>query len=192
MTGPPPLVHALHSYDLRLRLRWCEVAEEWWIEVPEARADPELVRALESDYRLQLDLLLKNAPERHAIARRIEAARAARDGYRGIMFIPRDCIHDTDRIMRALIESDCAKQGTKEGVNRLYDHAAERFYVERDKARRAFVEAGSRDMYDRIAWLSGRRVTTSDMAAGAEPVDSVERHEGFTVRVRTGRHRDVA
>lgn len=188
MTAPPPLLQALRSYDPRLRLRWCEMAEEFWIETPEASADPELVRALESDYRLQLDLLLKNAPERHAIARRIEAARAARDGYRAIMFIPRDCIFDTDRILRALVESDCAKQGNKAGVNRLYDHAAERFYVERDKERRAFVEAGSRDMYDRMAWLSGRRVATSDMAAGAETADTLESHDGFTVRIRRGAH----
>lgn len=188
MTAPPELVNALRRYDHRLRLRWCEVAEEWWIEVPEARADPELVRALESDYRLQLDLLLQNAPERHAIARRIEAARAARDGYRGIMFIPRICIFDTDRIMRALVESDCAKQGNKEAVSRLYDHAAEQFYVERDRQRLNYVEAATRDVYDRIQWLSGNRMATSDFASGAEPVDLVTAHEGFTVRIRKGQH----
>ena len=192
MTAPPPLLQALRSYDPRLRLRWCEVAEEFWIETPEASADPELVRALESDYRFQLDLLLQHAPERHAIARRIEAARAARDGYRAIMFIPRVCIFDTDRILRALGESDCAKQGNKAGINRLYDHAAERFYAERDKQRRTFVEAATRDVYDRIQWLSGNRVAVTDRTHGAAPGDAVEAHDGFTVRIRTGRHRDVA
>ena len=187
MTPPATLVRALAGYDRRLRLRYAEVAEERWIEVPEAPADPELVRALESDYRLQLGLLLEQAPERHAIARRIEAARAARDGYRGIMFIPRDLIHDTDTILRALGESDCAKQGNKEAVSRLFDQAADTFYVERAKERRAYVEQGSRDLYDRIAWLSGRRVATSDMAGG-ETADRVTEHEGFTVRIRKGQH----
>lgn len=185
---PPGLVREVKAYDPKLRVRVAETCGEVWIEQPMPSADPEVCAALESDYRLQLDLLLENAPERHPIARRIEAVKAAKDGYRAVMFIPRELAGHTERIMRALYESDITKQGGREGINRAFDAATNAFYVERDKERRRYAEDGARDVYDRIAWLDGRRVTTSDMAAGAETSDRVESHEGFVVRVRKGVH----
>ena len=186
MTPPTGLVRELRAYDPKLRLRWAERAAEWWIEQPLAKADPELCRALAAKLSGQLDLALPTSTERHALARRIEAVKAAEDGYRAVMFIPAALIHRHDLILRTLYEADITKQGGREGVTRLFDEAAAAFYRERDKERQNYVEGATRDVYDRIQWLSGNRLTTSDMAEGAQTSDALEQHDGFTVRVRKG------
>ena len=184
MTPPAGLVRDLKARDPKLRLRYAPLAGEWWIEAPFAgAADPEIARTLADEYRGQLALAVSPAT-RHAFARRIEAVKAAQDGYRGIMFIPRDLIDHTDLILRTLHETDYATAGGPNGINRRLDAEGAAWDEARDKNRRAIVEEGARSTYDRLAWLEGRRMTTSDMTEGVETSDAVEQHEGFTVRMR--------
>ncbi len=112
-------------------------------------------------------------------------------GYYPRFTVPREAICQTERVMASLREWDAATAGSFKAINRRLDAEHATWEAARVKERCAWVEERTNDVYDRVQWLSGSRLTTSDMTEGAETSDAVERHEGFTVRVRKGQHAEV-
>ena len=128
-------------------------------------------------------MLVRGTREWLAQARQVEAAKSAGDGHRGIMFIPRDMIERADLILKALWESDFAKQGGQPGINAKFDQAAGAYYAAKEKARIDRAGDMARDHYDVMAWKSHARQATPMGEAGETNVVT-ERRDGYVVRSR--------
>jgi hypothetical protein len=196
---PAGLVAELRCYDHRLRLRWWPTSEEWVIEQVLPPRDPDLLLTLQREHvdavaimRDRLRLALPGSPSHRALARQIDAVQSALAGYRAVMFIPSTLVARTDLVLRTLRENDLEHRPTVEDFNRDLDEQAAAILKEKDKERRDYAGNVARDTFERIAWLDGRRITTSDFAEGAATSDVVTEHPGFTVRVRRGVHAGAA
>ena len=113
-------------------------------------------------------------------------------GYYPRFTVPQAAICQTERVMASLRQWDAETAGSFRAINRRLDAEHEAWDAERRKERRTWVDERTDDVYDRVQWLAGHRLATSDMAEGAETSDAVEHHDGFTVRVRKGQHAEVA
>lgn len=177
MTPPASLVKALKTYDPALRLWWGAASKQWLIGRRMAPRHPDFVAEMRPPPSAR--------PEDHDRFVCLQA------GYLPLFTIPREAGHQTDRVMLALREWDAAAQGGFRAINQRLDAAEEAWLAERTKERQTFVHEATSEAFDRIQWLNGNRVTTSDMADGAETSDAVERHEGFVVRIKKGQHAEV-
>ena len=99
--------------------------------------------------------------------------------------VPREAIHQVDRVMASLREWDGHQDGFA-AINRRLDAAQEAWETARKNEQAAFTEDRANAAYDHIQWQAGHRLATSDMSEGAETSDAIEQHDGFAVRVRKG------
>lgn len=173
MTPPAALTKALRRHDSALKCVWGAASKQWLIGRKMPARHPDFVAEL------------RPPSERLEDQDRFECIKA---GYFPLFTVPAERIHETERVMAGLREWDAATVGGFKEINRRLDEAQEAWEASVAKERQTFCQEAAGEAYDRLAWLQGNRIATSDMAAGAETADVIEQREGFTIRVRKGAH----
>jgi hypothetical protein len=168
MTPDPSFVADLQAYDPTLRVRWARHRACWSIE--------KRVRERMPDYL---------AMEPNHIGRS-DAAKdlweSFIDGYLVVLSVHRTLLH-WRLVAPELHKFDMHAAGGVEAINRALDAEAEAKEAAADRAVDRFVEAGSRDLHDRIAWDDGRRVSGYD----PDPYAHFEQADGFKIYDRRGK-----
>ena len=165
--APPPTVVAdLRAYDPELRLRWARRRRLWCIE---RRMPPRHAQYLGEQPRASDD-------------RSQDLRDGWVQGYANVMFV-HPALLGSPAMWEALAGADLWRQGGAEALNRMLD--------EQEAAKERAVDqhihnvnaAAASEMFDRIAWLDGRRV---QMPGDPAPVGRwrEESHPGFIVRDR--------
>lgn len=181
MTPPAAVVDALRRYDPLLRCRWGNHAQRWVIErkVPERVGSRMKLLALPVPPKPPDDL-----PEKlEAWRRRLERRASWVSGYEDVMFVHPSLLDE--RIVATLAATDSQRAG---GFDKLADaldaeDAADEAAADRQVD--AYVESASRDAYDRLAWMDGRRVGLLDAEAEKAPATILETpRDGYVVRER--------
>lgn len=180
MKAPSALVAALHAYDPRLRVRWAAATRQWFIE----RRMPERHPDFLAELRPPVSETEGMDPEQRAGARLMaDRYDSLSTGWWPAFTVPHEAIRQTDRVMLALREWDGHAHGFA-AINQRLDAAQAAWEAARAKERADFVEDRLGEVYATVQWRGGHRMTTSDMAEGAEPADVIEARDGYTVRTR--------
>lgn len=176
MTPPGSLVKAVRAHDPTLRVRWAVASKQWFIEERMPERHPDFLAELKppADDPVAFD--------------RYEAMRA---GYYPRFTVPREAIHQTDRVMASLRQWDAATAGGFAAINRTLDDAQAAWQAAREKERNDYTLTRAEAAADHMLWQAGHRLATSDMAGGATS-DTVEQREGYVVTVRKGQHAEIA
>lgn len=162
MNAPKEFVSALRAFDPALRIRWAHRMEVWIIE-----------RKMEPRHKQ----LVAERPNPFKSARGWDLYDGWKEGYVHVL-----SVHPTlldHRVFATLAEADAWRQGGMAKMAAQLDAADEAVERAEDRERLNVNEALSRDAYDRIAWLEGRRVAVTEPG---EPAG--ERRDGYVVRDR--------
>ena len=173
MTPPAGFVSELYAYDAALRVRWATRTKCWFIE----RKLPERHRQLEAE-----------KPNPFKSPKGFDLYDGWRDGYVHVLTVHPSMLDQ--RVFEALADADSWRQGGMAGINQKLDAQDAAWEAEKDKEVAAWNQAAANEAHDRLAWLLGNRVVVHP--SEPEPADVIEAHEGFTVRLRTARHREMA
>ena len=173
MKAPRSFVARLSAFDPELRVVWAPRVKTWFIE----RRLPERHRQL-----------LAERPNPFKGARGKDLYDSWRQGYVHVLSVPPDLLDE--RVFDALAEADAWRQGGFEAINRRLDAEREAEEQQADRAIAHWSEAAASEAYDRLMWLQGNRVAVHPSQAERGSPDTVEVHEGFTVRVRKGQHQE--
>jgi len=168
-TPPPSIERDLKAYDPTLRLRWGPQTALWYLEKKMDARHP----ALE-----------KERPNPLGTSPRCrDLWPGYRDGYAAVM-----CIHPslcTSRIVLAALRSgDIHAHDGTDALNRRLDDIQAAEDAALDRQLDTFVEAGSRDLYDRDQWIGKRKAYVPNDEAAVEKITPVEARDGFVIRDR--------
>lgn len=164
MTPDPAFVRELEAYDPKLRARWAQHSEKWFIERKLEQRHP----ALQSE---------APAPTTAKPLQR-DLYEAWQQGYVHVLTVPREMMH-WNLVVEHLAKYDSWRQGGMQGINRQLDAEAEQEEKSADRRIDNVVADATDDAYERLAWLSGRRVAVTD----PEPVYA-DSGLGFKIRDR--------
>ena len=169
MLAPKPpysVVRDLAAYDMDLRLRWSTRREVWMVEKKLPIRHPSVEKE-------RPNLIGKSAVSQDLFD-------AARDGYVHILSVHPSLLN-SEVILGALRSTDLNFHGSWAAINRRLDEAQEAEDKRLDRELDTFVEAGSRSIYDRDAWLGKRKIQVPNDEAAVERITPVEQREGYVV-----------
>lgn len=168
-TPPPSIERDLALYDPTLRLRWGPNTNLWYLERKMDARHP----AMEKE---------RPAPGGTSPRWR-DIWPGWRDGYAVVM-----CIHPslcTSRfILEALRNSDIHAHDGTAALNRRLDDLQAAEDAAADRMLDTFVEAGSRDLFDRAQWLEKRKVYAPNDEVAVDKITPVVQADGFVIRDR--------
>lgn len=165
-TPPASLVADLEAYDPKLRLRWAQHIEKWFVERQLDRRHPQLAKEAA-------------VPESAAAIGR-DLWDGWREGYVHVLTVPNEPeILNWSRISEALVAADVTRQGSMDMLNKQLDAEDEERERQADKKVETWAKEATSDSYDRLKWLSGERISTIDI-----PEPAYEAREGYKVRDR--------
>jgi hypothetical protein len=165
-TPPPSIERDLALYDPRLRLRWGPHTALWYLERKMDARHPQLE---------------KERPNPGGTSPRWRDIWPGwKDGYAVVMAIhPSRCT--TRIILEALRSTDLHALGGTDALNRRLDAIQEEEDKRLDRELDTFVEAGSRELFDRCQWVGKRKIQVPNDDVTVERITPVIQHEGFTV-----------
>lgn len=163
----PGFVADLRAYDPQLRVRWGHRMALWIIE----RKLPERHKQL---------LAEKATPWKSS--RGLDLWDGWKEGYVHVMNVHPDLLAWT-LVGTELRKADFQALGGVAALNRALDADEDAWERETDRAIANYTQAGASEMFDRLAWLDGRRVAVPNLER-VVPRFVETAHEGFTVRDR--------
>jgi hypothetical protein len=173
MIAPKPpysVVRDLAAYDKDLRLRWSTRRDLWMVEKKLEMRHPSVEKE-------RPNLIGKSAVSQDLFD-------AARDGYVHILDIHPSLLR-SEIILGALRSTDLNFHGSWAAINRRLDEIQAAEDAALDRQLDTFVEAGSREIYDRDQVLGGRKIYVPNKDVPAPPVITpVVQGDGFVIRDR--------
>ena len=167
-TPPASILIDLRRYDPELRLRWGQRTGLWIIEK----------RLPQRHHRYTGE-----RPSPYKSPRGLDLFDGWKEGFVHVLFVHPSLL-GAPVMWDALAGADTHRQGGVDALNRKLDEAEIAKQKASDKETHDMNAGAASDMFDRIAWLDGRRVTVPN----PEPVEgrwSDEAHpDGFVIRDR--------
>lgn len=173
-TPEPSFVADLAAYDASLRCRWGVHSQRWLIE----RKMPPRSPAWLAERPLNPFGTGPRAKDLWA---------GWREGYVHVLSVDPSLLH-WRLVAPALAETDRQQAGSWEALNRQMDAVDAQADAQRQRTVDTWVEAASHEAADRLMWLEGHTQAMPHEPSGVVPSDAIEPHDGFTVRIRKGRH----
>ena len=162
MTPPREFVSALGNFDSSLRIRWAVRTGKWFIE----RRLPERHKQLLSE---------RPNPRKSELG--WDLYDGWREGYIHVLTVPNDLL--THEVFDELANADAWRQGGIEQINQKLDALDEQWERTTDRAIDNWSEAAGKEAGDRMAWLTGRRISTY-----IPRPERVEQRDGYVVKDR--------
>lgn len=163
MNAPREFVSALRAFDPGLRIRWAVRVGKWFIE----RKLPERHKQLLSE---------RQNPRKSDLG--WDLHEGWREGYVHVLTVPHELLDHG--VFDELAKADAWRQGGIEQINRQLDEAEAKWDADGDRTIANYTEAAGKEAADRMAWLTGRRVS---MHEESRP-DRLEDRGGFLVNDR--------
>jgi hypothetical protein len=165
MTPPADLVRELKAYDAELRLRWGVHQKLFVIE----RKMPPRHKQL-----------LAERPNPWQSPKGLDLWDGWKDGYVHVLSVHPDLVQNTPLVMQEVAKGDLWRAGGTAAINRRLDAIREQEEREADRAVAHFTEAAAKEVYEDLAWASGRRVAVST----PDPLSTMEARDGYVVNDR--------
>ncbi len=166
---PASIVKDLRAYDNGLRLRWSTRRSLWMVEKKLDFRHPCIEK------------------ERPASIGKSSVSQdlwdAAREGYVHVLSIHPSLLR-SEVILAALRSTDLNYHGSWKAINRRLDAIQEAEDKALDRQLDTFVEAGSRELYDRDQWVGKRKIQVPNDEVSVERITPVVQADGFTIRDR--------
>ena len=170
----PSFVRDLAAYDPALRVRWARHAEMWFIERKMALRNPAW--------------LAERPLNPFGVGKRKKDLwEGWRDGYVHVLSV-HPTLLNWQTVAPALASTDRELAGSWEALNQQMEAVDARLEAERERTVANWSAERASDAADHLFWQEGHTVATPHEASGVTPSDTVEAHEGFTVRTRKGAH----
>lgn len=163
MTPPREFVSALRTFDPSLRIRWAVRTGKWFIE----RRLPERHKQLLSE---------RPNPRKSDLG--WDLYDGWREGWIHVLTVPHALLDHG--VFDELAQADLHRQGGIARINEQLDELEAKWDAAGDRAIDSWSEAAGKEAADRMAWLTGRRVS---MHEESRP-DRLQARDGYLVNDR--------
>lgn len=150
MKAPDGFVSDLRRYDSALRVRWGAASKKWLIERYLRPMHPQVWQEM--------------PPEHSRKPLFADAWDGWREGYVTVLTVAPDLLH-WNLVVQALAENDMGRLGGKDALLRKIEAAEAEWESAQQREIDTFVEAGTSESVERMAWLTGRRVAVPEQVS---------------------------
>jgi hypothetical protein len=168
-TPPPSVVRDLKAKDPTLRLRWGPCEGLWHLEKKLDARHPSVEKERPNP--------LGTSP------RARDLWPGYRDAYVNVLLIHPD-LCNSRVLLEALRRIDFQEAGGQDALNLRLDAEQAAEDARLDRQLDTFVEAGSRELYDRAQWIGKRKIQVPNDEVAVERITPVVQADGFVIRDR--------